>query len=140
VPDANALLARRWFDVVNEAARSRVFPEAEAEHLVDPDIRLDLSRNVFNPGVHIGVDGLRQVFEGIWEVWEHVEFVPLEVVPGDGGQVAVRVEVRARARTGVEFAVEEGTRLTIRDNRIAECVTRMEWREALEGTRMTTTE
>jgi ketosteroid isomerase-like protein len=38
--------------------------------LVDPDVVLDLSRNVLNPGVHHGLDGFRRFLEEIDETWE----------------------------------------------------------------------
>jgi ketosteroid isomerase-like protein len=134
VSEANALLARRWFELMNESARSRVFPEPEVEQMVDPDIRLDMSRNAFNPGTYSGVDGFRRMFEGIWDVWEQFEFVPLEVV-AEGDKVAIRVELRGRGRDGIKAARQFGTLFTIRDDRVVEFVGRMEWQAAVEGAR-----
>jgi SnoaL-like protein len=96
---------------MSESARSRAFPEPEVEQMVDPDRRLDISGNAFNPGTYSGVDGFRRMFEEIWDVWEQFEFLPLEVV-AEGDKVAIRVELRGRGRDGIKAARQFGTLFT----------------------------
>jgi ketosteroid isomerase-like protein len=47
--------------------------------LFDPDVVLDLSRNVFNPDVYRGHDGLRYV-EAVDEMWEEFDACPTELI------------------------------------------------------------
>src|SRR5437868_5765002 len=96
----NVEVVRRIYEIAGKALRDHAFPERDAREVFDPKLRLDLSRNVFNPGVYEGIDGLRETFENIWEVWEQFEVHPREFVES-ADKVAVVVEMRGRAREGV---------------------------------------
>ena len=63
----NVEVVRRGLEIVGRAIRDREFPEEEAKRILDPDIRLDVSRRVFNPHVYEGIAGLRQVIEDLWK-------------------------------------------------------------------------
>lgn len=70
--------------------------------LVHPDAVVDVSRNVFNPGVHHGLDGFRHFVEQIDEVWEDFEITPLEFIDvGDNLVVANRISGKGRG-SGVQ--------------------------------------
>lgn len=70
--------------------------------LIHPDAVVDVSRNVFNPGVHHGLDGFRHFVEQIDEVWEDFEITPLEFIDvGDNLVVANRISGKGRG-SGVE--------------------------------------
>jgi ketosteroid isomerase-like protein len=69
---------------------------------VNPDVVLDLSRNVFNPGVHRGLDGFRRFLEEIDETWEDFRITPEEFVDaGNDVFVAYRISGKGRG-SGVE--------------------------------------
>ncbi len=70
--------------------------------LIDPDVVWDLSRNVFNSGIHVGHGGLRRVVEQVDAMWEGFRIEPDEF--SDGGEYVV-CEVRATGlgrQSGVE--------------------------------------
>ncbi len=70
--------------------------------LVVVDVLVDLSRNVFNPGIHRGLDGFRHVVEEMDEMWEDFRITPEEVVDaGDTVVVGNRISGKGRA-SGVE--------------------------------------
>jgi ketosteroid isomerase-like protein len=61
---ANVEIVRRLYDM---------FPARDfsaGEDLVHPDAVFDVSRNVFNPGVHRGIDGFRHFVKQVDEMWE----------------------------------------------------------------------
>ena len=41
--------------------------------VADPEVVIDMSRNVFNPGVYRGLDGFRRFVEQVDEMWERFE-------------------------------------------------------------------
>jgi ketosteroid isomerase-like protein len=70
--------------------------------LVDDDVIVDMSRNVFNPGVHFGLDGFRRVIEEVDEMWEDFQVTPVELIDaGDTVVVANRISGKGR-QSGVE--------------------------------------
>ncbi|HEY7151736.1 MAG TPA: nuclear transport factor 2 family protein [Solirubrobacterales bacterium] len=70
--------------------------------LVHPDAIVDISRNVFNPGVHRGLAGLRHVVEQTDEMWEDFRISPVEIIDaGDSVFVANRISGKGRG-SGVE--------------------------------------
>ena len=70
--------------------------------LVDPDVVLDLSRNVFNPGVHRGLDGFWRFLEEIDETWDDFQITPEEFLDaGNNVFVAYRISGKGRC-SGVE--------------------------------------
>jgi ketosteroid isomerase-like protein len=72
------------------------------EDAVHPDVVFDVSRNVFNPGVHHGIDGFRRFTEQTDETWESFESTPEELIDaGDKVVVANRISGTGRS-SGVE--------------------------------------
>jgi ketosteroid isomerase-like protein len=72
------------------------------EEACHPDVVVDVSRNVFNPGVHAGIDGLRTFMGTIDDAWESFELVPEEYIDaGDNVVMANRISGRGRS-SGVE--------------------------------------
>ncbi len=56
--------------------------------LLDPDVVFDLSRNVFNPDVHRGYDGLRRMVDAVDEMWDRFEIRAEELVDASDHVVA----------------------------------------------------
>jgi ketosteroid isomerase-like protein len=74
--------------------------------LAHPDIVVDLSRNVFNPGVHRGLDAFRHFVEQVDEMWEDFQIEPEEFIDaGDNVFVASRISGRGRG-SGVEVDMQ----------------------------------
>jgi ketosteroid isomerase-like protein len=96
----NVEIVRRLYDM---------FPAREfsaAEDLVHPDAVVDVSRNVFNPGVHRGIDGFRRFVEEVDEMWEDFQIEPEELID-TGDKVVVRARMSGRGReSGVETEMQ----------------------------------
>jgi|RhiMethySRZTD1v2_1073278.scaffolds.fasta_scaffold65004_2 ketosteroid isomerase-like protein len=77
----NVEIVRRFYDFWRDRDYSLIEP------LVHPDAVIDVTRNVFNPGVHRGLAGFRRFLEQIDEAWEGLELTPMELI--DGGDTVV---------------------------------------------------
>jgi ketosteroid isomerase-like protein len=73
---------------------------ASLAKVVDPDAVFDVSRNVFNPGVHRGIDGFRQFVEQVDEMWEKFEAEPDELIDA-GDRVVAGLRISGKGRDGV---------------------------------------
>lgn len=92
----NVDAARRFYDFWIDRDYSLV------EGRVHPEAVVDVSRNVFNPAVHQGIDSFRWFVQQIDDVWEDFEVAPEEMIDaGDKVFVAHRIKGRGRAG-GVE--------------------------------------
>jgi ketosteroid isomerase-like protein len=88
------------------------------EDAIHPDAVIDVSRNVFNPGVHRGIYGLRRFVEQINEVWESFEATPEELIDA-GDKVIVAHRISGKGRTsGVEADMRLFAVVTFRDGKI----------------------
>ena len=88
--------------------------------LIDPDVVYDLSRNVFNPGVHVGHDGLRRLVEQVDAMWEGFRVEPGEF--SDGGEYVVcaaRTTGRGR-QSGVETGMRGFQVWQLRDGKVVQ--------------------
>ena len=95
----NVEVVRRCYEAMN-ARDFSVVPE-----ITHPDFVWDLSRNVFNPAVYRGVDGLRRAAEQVEEMWEEFEIRPIEFIDA-GDKVVVAAEIVGRAhQSGVETSM-----------------------------------
>ena len=83
----------------------------------DPDVEVDLSRNVFNPGVYRGYAGLERVLKGIGDMWDDFRFVPTEVVEV-GDKVLATVTLSGTGKeSGVDVEMEVMTVWTLREGK-----------------------
>ena len=130
VSEENIEIVRRNLELVAAAIRTREFDETEVRQILDPEVRLDASRRVFNPEVYEGVEGLRRMLEGIWEMWEEFELRPTEFVES-GDSVVVLLEERGRGRDGISLSREIAYLYTLRAGRVVEWIGSMELDEAL---------
>ena len=86
--------------------------------VIHPDAVFDVSRNVFNPGVHHGIDGFRGFAEQIDEMWENFEAIPEELNDaGDKVVVAHRISGTGRV-SGVETEMLLFAVVAFRDGKI----------------------
>ncbi|MGI9019110.1 MAG: nuclear transport factor 2 family protein [Solirubrobacterales bacterium] len=71
------------------------------EEVCDPDIVIDFSRNVINPDVYPGYEGVRAFGKNVEEVWAQFDVEPQELIDG-GDHVVADIRVSARgAGSGV---------------------------------------
>jgi ketosteroid isomerase-like protein len=69
--------------------------------VVDPDAVFDVSRNVFNPGVHRGIEGFKQFVEQVDEMWEEFEAKPDELIDA-GDRIIAGMRISGKGRDGVD--------------------------------------
>ena len=108
----NVEIVRRCYELMSKREFS-AFPEVAHSDLV-----FDLSRNVFNPGVYRGLDGLLQFLEQVDEMWEGFEARPQEFIDG-GDHVVAAVRISGRGRDGVEVAMQIFADWVLREGRVA---------------------
>ncbi len=129
----NVEIVRDVMELMNSAPSGG---PAEARALLDrfaPDVRIDMSRRVFNPDVYEGHDGLRRLGKEVGQVWEEFRIEPERFV--DAGDRVIVIEVR-RGRgsgSGVEVEQRSGVIWTLRDGKVVAMETDLDPEEALEA-------
>ena len=93
-------------------------PPTAVLELFHAEVRLDQSRNTFNPAVFEGIDGMLSALKVVRETWESFVLVPERFV-AIGDQVVVFNSVKARgASGGVEVENRSSSVHTLRDGKI----------------------
>ena len=91
---------------------------AVIENAIDPDAVIDVSRNIFNPGVHQGLDGVRRFLAQIDEMWIDFAATPEEFIDvGDAVVVAHRISGIGR-ESGVETEMRLFVVISFRDGKV----------------------
>ena len=109
----NVEIVRRCYQLMNDRDLA-AFPE-----LAHPDLVFDLSRNVFNPGVFRGLDGLLRFFEQVDAMWDGFEARPDELIAG-GDHVVAAVRVTGRGRDGVRVEMQVFAVWVLREGKVAQ--------------------
>ncbi len=95
---------------------------AQVLEFLDPDVELDLSRNVFNPHIYRGhaeVERWRSVVE---EVWDDFHGVPEELIDA-GDKVVTAVTMRGKGKeSGAEVDMQVFQVWTLRDSKVVRLV------------------
>jgi ketosteroid isomerase-like protein len=97
MPHDNVAAVRRVYELFPDLAAGE--PPPEVIELFDPEVRLDQSRNVFNPAVFEGIDALVSALARIRETWDSFAMQPERFVEV-GDNVVVFNLVRARGAGG----------------------------------------
>lgn len=88
------------------------------EDAIHPDAVIDVSRNVFNPGTHHGIDGVRHFLAQIDEVWEDFKSTPEEFIDA-GDKIVVAHVISGKGRgSGVEAEMRLFVVIAFRDDKI----------------------
>jgi ketosteroid isomerase-like protein len=127
---SNVELVQRVMDLLNRAGAD---PEAGRElvELMASDVRIDMSRRIFNPHVYEGHAGLRQLGREVGEVWDDFRIEPERFVE-KGDRVVVIELRRGRGKgSGVETEQRSGVLWTLRDGQVAAMETDMSPEDAL---------
>jgi ketosteroid isomerase-like protein len=86
--------------------------------IMDPEVVLDLSRNVFNPDVYRGYEGVRRWAEAVDEMWDEFD-AKIEEVIDAGDQVLSAARIAGKGRgSGVEVSMRTFGVWTVRNGRI----------------------
>jgi ketosteroid isomerase-like protein len=90
--------------------------------LLHPEFELDLSRNIFNPDIYLGLDGLERYQTGVDDVWEGLRLVPTELIDAGADVVAV-ITIRGRGRgSGVEVEMQAFNIWTLDESKVVRVV------------------
>ena len=89
--EENVEIVRRCYEFLESRDESLIV------ELIDPDVVYDLLRNVFNPGIYVGHDGLRRFIEQVDSMWEGFRMDPEEFFDG-GDYVVCAARMTARGR------------------------------------------
>ena len=108
----NVELVRNAYMAGNKGDRDAALRSA------DPEIVIDATRRVLNPATYVGIDGARQWFAEMDEVWERFGLEMDEFIDaGDRVVVLGRLTGKGKA-SGVEVEQPIATVWTVRDGRI----------------------
>ena len=108
----NVEIVRRLLDALNLGDREM------AVAFADPEIVIDATRHVINPGTYAGIDGLRQMLAGMDEVWEEMRMEPTEFIDGEDRVVVIGRLVGKGKGSGVEVDRPNAQIWTLRDGRV----------------------
>lgn len=91
----------------------------QALDLFDPEIVVDATRNVLNPGTYVGIEGLRQWQAELADIWEEIRVEPLELIDADERVVVISQLIGRGKGSGIEVErLSSGQIATVRDGRI----------------------
>ena len=100
---------------------------------VDPEIEFDLTRNVFNPQVFRGYEGIQQLWTEQNEVWEDFRFEVEELIDAGDEVVAVLRLVGKGRGSGVPVDQRDIHVVKVRDGRAVRVTMYRDRAEALEA-------
>ena len=84
----------------------------------DPDVEVDLSRNVFNPDTYRGHAGIGRLLQNVDEMWNDFRIEPTELVDA-GDKVLATVRIGGTGKeSGVEVEMQVMNVWTIRDAKV----------------------
>jgi ketosteroid isomerase-like protein len=103
-----------------EAMNNRAF-ERMSEFL-HPEVEFDLSRNVLNPDVYRGYEGVERLVGAIEDVWSDFRFEIQELIDA-GDQVVAGITISGRGRgSGVVTEMGVFNVVTLRDGKVLRVV------------------
>src|SRR5688572_13540225 len=69
---------------------------------LDPDVELDMSRNILNPDVYRGYAGVERLAGVVEDLWDDFRFEPQELIDA-GDRVVAHIKISGKGRgSGVE--------------------------------------
>jgi ketosteroid isomerase-like protein len=101
--------------------------------LIAPDIHIDMTRRVFNPGTYDGHEGLRRLGREIRDVWAKFTITPERFVDQGDRVVVIETRVGRGQGSGVEVEQRAGVIWTLRDGQIIRMETDLDPEDALNA-------
>jgi ketosteroid isomerase-like protein len=122
----------RWF-YERFADLAAPMTQADVVAWFDPEVHLDMTRRVFNPGSYDGYEGLLAALAELRETWERFVLQP-EAFLDAGDNVAVVEAVAGRSRgSGVNVLNRSTSVYTLRNGRVVHLVVYENPHEGLEA-------
>jgi ketosteroid isomerase-like protein len=113
VSEQNVEIVRRAYEAMNNREFSRT------SEFLDPDVEVDLSRNILNPDVYRGYAGFERLVRVVEDVWDDFHFEPEELIDA-GDCVVARVRVSGTGRgSGVKAEMHVFNIWTLRHGKVA---------------------
>jgi ketosteroid isomerase-like protein len=112
----NVEIVRRCYDLW----KSRDWPAIP--EIFDPDVEIDLSRNIFNPDVYRGHAGVETYVRVVEEIWDDFHVEPAEFVDA-GDNVVTGVTIHGKGKgSGADVAMQLFNVWTLRDSKVVRVV------------------
>jgi ketosteroid isomerase-like protein len=93
-----------------------------ANELLDPNVEIDLSRNVFNPAVYRGISGFEQMVSVVDDAWDDFRADAYEFVDA-GNQVVAALTVEGKGPgSGIEVSMQLFQVWTLRYSKVVRIV------------------
>ena len=90
--------------------------------IFDPNVVIDLSRNVFNPDVYRGHAGVEKYVQVVEEVWEDFQIRPAEFIDA-GDNVVTWITIHGKGKeSGVEVEMQLFNVWTLRESKVVRIV------------------
>jgi ketosteroid isomerase-like protein len=113
----NLEIVRRCAEFMNRRDLSQLF------ELVDPEIEVDLSRNIFNPDIYRGHAGLERWRSVIDDVWDDFRGVIEETIDAGDDKVVAAATIHGTGKgSGVEVKMQLFQVWTLRDSKVVRLV------------------
>jgi len=127
--EENVALVREVMDLMNSATTGEAVRELYDKF--DPDVRIDMTRRVFNPDVYEGHDGLRRLGSEVREVWAEFKIEPERFI--DAGDQVIVIERRRGRGTGSGIEIDQRSAViwTLREGKVVAMETDIDPDEAL---------
>jgi ketosteroid isomerase-like protein len=128
----NVEVVREVMDLLDRAGKGGE-PVPRLTALFASDVRIDMSRRVFNPDVYEGHEGLRRLGREIGEVWDEFRITPERFI--DAGDRVVVIETRygLGRESGVKVEHRSAVIWTLADGQVVHMETDLSPDEALEA-------
>lgn len=95
---------------------------AQALELIDPDVELDLSRNIFNPDIYHGHAGIEQWRNAVDDVWDDFHGTVEDLIVVDDKVVGAFTMGGKGKESGVEVTMRIFSIWTFRNSKIVKVV------------------
>jgi ketosteroid isomerase-like protein len=95
---------------------------AEVLELLDPDIELDLSRNIFNPDIYHGHDGIERWRNAVEDVWDDFHGTVEDIIDSDDKVVGAFTMGGKGKESGVEVKMQIFSIWSFRDSKVVRIV------------------
>ena len=129
----NVEIVREVMDLMNLSRASSGEEDPRLIELFAPDVRIDMSRRVFNPDAYEGHAGLLRLTREVREVWEWFWVTPERFIDADERVVVIETRLGRGRQSGVEVEDRAAVIWTVREGQVVRMETDLDPKEALKA-------